>query len=233
MKGKLWLNYKRVNSRPWNINFDKLLLTRILFSISVSKFIDNSNLLINIDETSLIKGTKTNYSWTPVGKNGETLNSKFTNSMNIVLAICSNGGWIKILSNDTLNEQRFIIYLQNLKNWLDENNNFGFKKIWILLVNLAVHRTSSIADFWLKCNLILFYIPPYSPTLAPVELAFGILKRKSTLNKEDKSINLYNYEGYIHVVKRMKELNAEVIRNCYSHFYKELKDNISKILLRK
>ena len=129
MKEQLGLSYKRINSRPNNINLKKLILTRILFSINISKFVANDILLVNIDETSFTKGTKTNYSWTPIGKNGELLNSKYTNSMNLVLAICSNGSWIEMLTNDTLNEERFIVFMQNVKKWFDENNRFRSKKI--------------------------------------------------------------------------------------------------------
>ena len=73
----------------------------------------------------------------------------------------------------------------------------------------------------------LCFIPPYSLPLASVELAFGILKRKFTSKSKNKSINLYNYEGYNHIVKWMKDFNDRTIRNCFLHFYKGLKDNIS------
>ena len=227
MKKQFSLSYKRINSRPSNIELSKLILTRILFSIYASKLIDNDVLLINIDETTLSKTTKANYSWTPAGKNGETLNAKYINSMNIVLAICSNGSWLEMLTNDTLNAERFLIFLQNLKSWLDENHNFRFKKIWILLDNLSSHRTQKVIDFCSNWDIKLCFIPPYSPTWAPVELAFGVMKRKLSLKPQSQSINLYNYEGYSHLLKWMKELNDKIIRGCFSYFYKEIKDNIS------
>ena len=61
MKQEFSLSYKRINSRPSNIDLDKLQLTRILFSMRVSKLIDSDILLINIDESSLTKATKLNY----------------------------------------------------------------------------------------------------------------------------------------------------------------------------
>ena len=85
-----------------------MILTRILFNINISKIVANDHQLVNIDETSFSKGTKTNYSWTPMSKNGELLNSKYINFMNIVLAIFYNGNWIVMLTIDTLNEERFI-----------------------------------------------------------------------------------------------------------------------------
>ena len=229
MKQEFSLSYKRINSRPSNIDLDKLQLTRILFSMRVSKLVDSDILLINIDESSLTKATKLNYSWVPTDENGEVLNTNFTNSLNIVLAICSNGSWIEMLTNDTLNIDRFVVFLQNLKAWQDENNKFWFKNIMILLDNLASHRTNKVIDFCKKWNFRLCYIPPYSPTLAPVELVFSVLKRKLVSKEKQKSINLCIYEGYNLAVKSMKEIDAIIIKNCYSHFYEELKNNISRI----
>ena len=94
LKQEFSLSYKRINSRPSNIDLDKLQLTRILFSMRISKLVDSDILLINIDESSLTKATKLNYSWVPTGENGEVLNTNFTNSLNIVLAIWSNESWI-------------------------------------------------------------------------------------------------------------------------------------------
>ena len=42
---------------------------------------------------------------------------------------------------------------------------------------------------------------PYSPSLAPVEQWFGILKRKLFHKQKEKRINLNNYEGYNLVIK--------------------------------
>ena len=114
MRKEFWLYYKLINSRPCNIIYERLQITRVLFSIWLSNIIDNDVLLINIDETCLKKATKSNYSWIPTGEVGEVLNTNFTNSMNIVLAIYSNGGWIEMLTNNKLNADKFVTFLQNL-----------------------------------------------------------------------------------------------------------------------
>ena len=229
MKQQLNLSYKRINSRPLNVDFERLLLSRIIFSMHISKIINDDILLINIDEAWLNKETKANYSWVSTGMNGESQNINLANTMNIVLAIWSYGSWLEILSNNTLNEDRFIFSLKNLKIWLDENNCFGYSKILILLDNLASHRTNKVIDYWAKSNIKLCFIPPYSPTLAPVELAFWVLKRKLVAKNKNCSTNLNNYEGYRLVIQWMREIDNKIIRNCYSHFYWELKKNISNI----
>ena len=89
MKQQLNLSYKRINSRPLNVDFERLLISRILFSLHFSKIINNDLLLINIDESWLNKATKANYSWVSTGKNSETQNINLKNTMNIVFVICS------------------------------------------------------------------------------------------------------------------------------------------------
>ena len=229
MNDKFNLLYKRINSRVWNIDVERLQLTRILFSITVANMVDSKTLLINIDETLINKETKLNYSWTPVGKNSEWFNSKFAGSLNITFAICSNGGWIAMLSNETLTADRFMTFLKFFKTFLIENNNFEFKNVVLMLDNLSWHRTSKIIDLWQKYSFKIWYIPPYSPLFAPVELVFGILKRKLAQKYKGKRTSLSNYEGFTLVVMCLEEIKAEVIINCFSHFYRETRENLSKI----
>ena len=134
MRKEIWLFCKRINSRSCNIDYEKLQITRVLFSIRLSNFIDNDILLINIDETCLTKASKSDYSWIPIGKVGEVLNAHFTKPMNIVLVICSIGDWIEMLINDKLNADKFVTFLQNLKAWIEENNSFGFKRLLYYLI---------------------------------------------------------------------------------------------------
>ena len=63
MKRKLQLSFKRVKSRPANINLQKINRIRSLFAVKLTKEISTDTLLINIDESSINRDVKTNYSW--------------------------------------------------------------------------------------------------------------------------------------------------------------------------
>ena len=69
-----------------------------------------------LEQSWLSKATKANYSWVSAGKNSETQNINLTNTLNFVLAIYLNGSWLKILLNDRLNADRFIVSLESIKN---------------------------------------------------------------------------------------------------------------------
>ena len=119
---------------------------------SINIFLIKSHYMYNVkrgvgyilEQSWLSKATKANYSWVSAGKNGETQNINLTNTLNFVLAICSNGNWLEILSNDRLNADRFISSLESKKKWIDEHNSFGYNKILIFLNNLASHRKNKV-----------------------------------------------------------------------------------------
>ena len=113
--------------------------------------------------------------------------------------------------------------MRNLKTFLEENNYFEFKRIVILLDDLLSHQTNKVVDVRLKWSFDLCYIPPYSPSLIPVKLTFRILKRKLTQKQKEKKINNSNYEGYCLVVMCMKEIDAKVILNWFTHFIEKWK----------
>ena len=90
MKKELNLSFKRVKSRPNSISMPRINLVRRVFSIRFSQLVSTDSLLINIDESSINRGSRPNYSWYLKGLPIETCNSTFTGSVSMILSICSN-----------------------------------------------------------------------------------------------------------------------------------------------
>jgi transposase len=42
--------------------------------------------------------------------------------------------------------------------------------------NCSIHHTQEVADLFLQAGILLIFLPPYSPDLNPIELAFGYVK---------------------------------------------------------
>ena len=63
MKIDLNLTYKRIKQMPNNVDFNKINTSKQLFAIKFSKLVKISSLVINIDETSINRHIKSNYSW--------------------------------------------------------------------------------------------------------------------------------------------------------------------------
>ena len=45
-----------------------------------------------------------------------------------------------------------------------------------LMDNCSIHHTQEVADLFLAAGILLIFLPPYSPDLNPIELAFGYVK---------------------------------------------------------
>ena len=67
MKHDLKLSFKKVKPRPHTAKFDILDASRQLFSVKFSQLINNSTLVISIDETSFNRHIKNSYSWSRKG----------------------------------------------------------------------------------------------------------------------------------------------------------------------
>ena len=81
MKRRLQLSFKRVKLRSTNINLQKINRIRSLFAVKLSKEISTDTLLINIDESSINRDVKTNYSWGYKGETIDVKNSSFSGSI--------------------------------------------------------------------------------------------------------------------------------------------------------
>ena len=63
MKNYMRLSYKKVKPRPKNIDFDKLNSVRLLFTYKTAKLLNETTLIINLDQSSMNRHMKTDKSW--------------------------------------------------------------------------------------------------------------------------------------------------------------------------
>ena len=125
-------------------------------------------LVINWDEWSINRNTKYNYSWSRIGINKEFKNSPLTGSISLIISIFSNGLWYAILTNSTANSEIFTYYLIKMNDWINKNKLFGYSKVIILLDNWPYHKSKRTIDKLKNINLNVIFLPPYSPSLAPI-----------------------------------------------------------------
>ena len=115
------LSYKKVKSRPNSVNWKKIKTARELFAVEFIKVIKHNTLMINIDETSFNRHMKINYSWGVKGYPVEAKNSPFSGSVSAWMATLSNGSFIAMLTNETINSHKFRLFLRQLHRWLKNN----------------------------------------------------------------------------------------------------------------
>ena len=201
VKDNVKLSYKRSLSRPIIANIKRVKILRCLFSIQISQEIKSDVLIINWDEWSINRHTKLNFSWSKVGLNKEVKNSSFVGSTSMIMAILSNGCWFSMLTNDKTNSKIFIHFIIKLNKWLESNNMFEYKYIHLHLDNCPYHKSMETIDYFRRTSMKIFFLPPYSPSLAPIEMVFGwikyMLKLKSIrsklyLNSKEASIKIFD-----------------------------------------
>ena len=99
LKEELNWSFKKVKQRPIQVDLNRVRAMRQLFSVKLWQKITADTLFINIDETSINRHIKWNYSWSIKGQLKEPTNKPFFGSMSIAMPICSNGAWMAYLTN--------------------------------------------------------------------------------------------------------------------------------------
>ena len=176
MKTECNLSYVRCKSRPNNINIAKVELSRKLFIINFLQAIDKQTLAINIDEWVVSRNTKINYAWSKRGESKEYKNSSIQGSVSIIIVILSNGWWMVMLTNYSIDSEIFWYFIDNLRNWIEKSEWFGFQKAMITLDNWPCHRSKKTLQKLKTLRYKIMFLPAYSPSLAPIELIFGYFK---------------------------------------------------------
>ena len=112
--------FKKVKPRPSSINMDKIRAVRQLFAVRFWQQITSNTLVVSIDEMSINRHIKSNFSWGIKGISKETISSPFVGSISLIMAIWSNGGWMEYMDNETIDGNKFCIFLSNLNKWIQK-----------------------------------------------------------------------------------------------------------------
>ena len=105
MKSECSLSFKRICSRPKRYKSAILLPSRSLFWTKFLYDLTQETQIINIDETIFNRNWKTNYSWGLRGDSKEWQNEIIVNSINMIFALCSNGWWMSLTTNESINSK--------------------------------------------------------------------------------------------------------------------------------
>ena len=132
-------------------------------------------MLINLDENTINRDTKHNYSWLKIWKHCSINNIIFKDSVNLISWITTSGLAVNLLKYTTSSSILLIKFFMQLFEWLSQTG-IHTDEISIILDNWAFIRSKYVKSFWQSIEMKLYYLPAYSPELAPVELYFSQLK---------------------------------------------------------
>ena len=104
------------------------------------------------------------------------------------------------------------------------------KKICFILDNSSVHWSEKVQNYLKERNWSGIFLPQYSPELAPIELFFGILKKRILARQADEVINLDKDSGRRAIEEVVRSIDRTTIVKIWGHFISELKQIEERIV---
>ena len=203
---------------------------RSIFSWRVLFNLYKERVIINVDESSFGRWVQTNYSWLPKGSTSPIVNAKWIGRTNLVFGLWSNGRWMAIIQNENGTAENFQIFLIFLKKYIQSWHKSDAQPYWVILDNAAIHLTESVRRLAKTTGIELNSIPSYSPNLAPVEMVFGVWKRKIWCMKSKEIIDFSKPSGRRTLVNVLKTLHSDAWKRMWLNFIWEAKKAMIEML---
>lgn len=192
-----------------NGNHESITLKRKLFS-DVVKTIDMTKVLC-IDETAIYSKIHYKYAWSKKSIRPHLPYQRVVSNRRTFTVCFSINNMIHYeCSPNNMNQQSFLTFLDNVLTLSDG------KYKYILMDNVAFHKTKKVQDL-LKLNGVLpLYTSPYSPEWNPVEMFFSYIKRtKKYIDNRFKCLN-----------EQLNYLISTIDNSLYSNWYRHVQKNI-------
>lgn len=184
------------------------------FAERLGPFYTSADQLVFVDETAKdSRGTQRRYAWSARGTPAVT--SVPFNRGKRVSALCAldiNGFISWEITEGTFNRMAF--HEAMIKNVLPFLNPYPLSRSILILDNARIHLYQELLDAVEQTGALIFFLPPYSPQLNPIELAFAevknYLQRHASLAFKDQPKDVF------HRCLTLLSRNQSM-RNTYSH----------------
>ena len=144
----------------------------------------------------------------------------------MILGVTSNGNWLSSFVSSRNNSDNIFIYLKALMRWIVFDLHFQTKDIVLMMDNSSIHKTKEITKFLNKTGWIVTFIPPYTPSFAPVELIFNIFKKSLWKQNKNISVDLWRAEGERTIIKALNVIDKNHIKDSFIHWFREINQTI-------
>jgi transposase len=222
LKQERSLSFKKGSARPVNLVTRKQKILQSLFSVYLAKKLNKIDMLVNVDEATFSRNTKAHYSWLKRGKSCFISNISLKGSISIISWIMTNGVSLSASVSGRINSKVFAEYLDKLFKYVETICQIPIRRIWLILDNCAVHRSKKIKEVLREKECHVWFLPQYSPELAPIEMYFGRLKKEVVKVGRDKLTDLGQKEGIVLLNKAIQTIKAKEVISYWDHFKTEL-----------
>ena len=132
-----------------------------------------NTVILSQDESRFSSETPKVTSWSPIGSSVEYSGYKYGTSLNCFGSIDLSNGELISSFHDKGNAQATIEHFKKVRKNYDENIPLAF-----FIDNASWHKTNAVTEYCENNNIILLFLPPYSPEFNPIERVWGFLKGK-------------------------------------------------------
>ena len=192
---ELKYSFKKGSSRSVMSKNLQLEYIQTIFAWRILEFITKGDYIINVDEASFSKSVQQKYSWIPRGIGSAIINQNWVGSAIVIFGLWIDGNWMCCVYNNTTTARRFSQFLMILQKFWTIVIGIDPKALKVTLDNAAVHLAHKTKSVAVHLDLIIYSLPQYSPSLAPTEWVFGIMKKKISHRKPKTIINFTKNYG--------------------------------------
>ena len=159
LKEELSESFKRASSRPFSLNMQRQHRLKMLFKLIIAKRLKGCSCILNIDESSFSRLTKTDYTWLKRGISGTVKNIKYCGSLSLVTAISTTGYSYSTATHNTINSDMFIIVLKKLINCVVDVEHIELSRILLILDNAPCHQATKVIDYLDESKIQYAFLP--------------------------------------------------------------------------
>jgi putative transposase len=128
--------------------------------------------IVCLDETGFLNHGNAIFGYFQMGKYPAVCKTPQREKVSCIMAISSSGVVHDHVQATPYNQASFLAFLDALAPKLQTHVKY------ILMDNVAFHRSKKVTDYLESKGLQILYIPPYSPNFNPIEEVFASLKRQ-------------------------------------------------------
>ena len=174
-KKLLNLSHKKISTKPAVVFDDQVTEQRFDYAQRVNELPDQE--LWFLDESGFNLHIAPLRCWAPKGRRPPVLAVPTNRGVDVSLLLCiSPDGIVNYqIKRGSFKAADFVEYLQALAEHFPAVRN---GEVCLVMDNARIHHARAATAFLNDNNIHHIFLPPYSPELNPIELVFGVLKRR-------------------------------------------------------
>ena len=150
------------------INVKRHNWIKTLFWVKLVKMLSKLKLIMHLNEASLSRFIKFEYSWISRGKSGWIRNTQFKDSISLISTIVSNVWTLTSVWLDTVKSITILYYLNSLVNYRNHKIKYNLSE-WLLILDncpsCQAKRVKNFLESWgLKTNIYLLMLLNFAST---------------------------------------------------------------------